>query len=259
MKDIGTGLAVSVNSYGYAINSAGHVAGVGYDANYTAPRALFYNGVNTTDLGLLGGIGCSPLALNNLDTLVGYLSLSSSSDHAFRYAAGTLNDLGTLGGHYSYALSINNSNTIVGGSFVDSKDSVYHAFIWANGTMTDLNSLLDQSGTGWILVESRAINDNGQITGVGLFNGVYHAFRLTPAGSTTIQPSQIQSLQISAQTVILRFTTVANQHYTVQGSQSLTSGNWANLQTNLTGTGGILSVTNSSAGLVQFYRVITSP
>src|SRR5204863_1646070 len=121
--------------------------------------------------GLLGGTSCSPLALNNLDTMVGYISLSSASDHAFRYSQGTVNDLGTLGGHYSYALGINNSNIVVGGSFVDSKDNIYHAFVWKNGTMTDLNALLAQSGAGWTLVEARAVNDAGQISGAGTLNG----------------------------------------------------------------------------------------
>ena len=258
LKDIGQSLTSSVNSYGYAINSSGHVTGAAYDTNYSSAHAFFYDGVTTTDLGLLGSLGCSPLALNNQDTLVGYISLSLSSDHAFRYTSGTVTDLGTLGGHYSYALAINNSNAIVGGSFVDSMDSTYHAFIWANGTMTDLNTLLDQSGAGWTLVEGRAINDAGQIAGVGTFGGVNHTFRLTPT-TTSIQPPRIQSLEMSGSNVIIRFTTVLNQHYTLQGSASLLPPSWTNLQINIIGTGGLLSITNSAASPVQFYRIQLAP
>lgn len=257
MVDIGKSLSVSVNSFGYGINSLGHIAGTGYDANYSAPRALFYNGTTMTDLGLLGGVGCSPLALNNLDTMVGYIS-SPTNDHAFRYSQGTLTDLGTLGGHYSYALAINNNDVIVGGAFVDSKDTLYHAFVWANGTMTDLNSLVDQSGTGWTLTEARAVNDSGQIAGVGLLGGQYHAFRLAPA-TTTIQPAHIQGLQVSGATAIIQFSTVSNQHYTVQSSSNLASGSWSDLQSNISGTGGVLSVTNPTAGPLSFYRVLSSP
>jgi len=259
LKDIGQSLTVSVNSYGYGINSSGHVTGTAYNENYSTAHAFFYDGVTTTDLGLLGGVvGCSPLALNDQDTLVGYISLSSTSDHAFRYASGTASDLGTLGGHYSYALAINNSNAIVGGSFVDSKDSIYHAFIWVNGTMTDLNTLLDASGAGWTVIEARAINDAGQIAGVGNFGGANHAFRLTPS-TTSIQPPRIQSLQMSGSNVIIQFTTVLNQHYSLQGSASLLPTGWADLQTNIIGTGGILSVTNSAGSPLQFYRVQLAP
>jgi len=259
LKDIGQSLTVSVNSYGYGINSSGHVTGTAYDAHYSSAHAFFYDGATTTDLGLLGGVGCSPLALNNQDTLVGYISLSLISDHAFRYATGTVTDLATLGGHYSYALAINNSNAIVGGSFVDSMDSSYHAFIWANGTMTDLNTLLDQSGAGWTLAEARAINDAGQIAGVGNFGGANHAFRLTPSTTTSIQPPRIQSLKMSGSNVIIQFTTVLNQHYNLQGSASLLPASWTNLQTNIIGTGGTLSITNSAASKVQFYRIQLAP
>jgi probable HAF family extracellular repeat protein len=258
LKDIGQSLTVFVNSYGYGINSSGHVTGTAYNESYSTAHAFFYDGVTTTDLGSLGGVGCSPLALNDQDTLVGYVSISSTSDHAFRYTSGTATDLGTLGGHYSYALAINNSNTIVGGSFSDSKDSIYHAFIWANGAMTDLNTLLDQTGAGWTLIEARAINDAGQIAGVGNFGGANHAFRLTPA-TTSIQPPRIQSLQMSGSSVIIQFTTVLNQHYALQGSASLLPTSWADLQTNIIGTGGILSITNSVASPLQFYRVQLAP
>jgi len=259
LKDIGQTLTVAVNSYGYGINSSGHVAGTAYDASYSAAHAFFYDGTTTTDLGLLGGIGCSPLALNNLDTMVGYIS-SSSSDHAFSYSKGTVTDLGTMGGHYSYAKAINNNNAIVGGSFVDSMDRIYHAFVYASGTMTDLNTLLDQSGAGWTLVEARAINDAGQIAGVGTFGGSNHMFRLAPTATTTnVEPPRIESLVMSGPSVIVQFTTVQNQLYHLQGSQTLVPASWTILQSNIVGTGGTVTVTNSVASPSQFYRVLASP
>lgn len=260
MTDVGQGLSVLVNSYGYSINSSGHIAGTAYDSGYKAPHAFFFNGATAVDLGVFGGVGSSALAINNWDNLVGYLTTSSSFDHAFSYLGGAVTDLGTLGGHYSYALGVNNSNAIVGGSFTDAKDSIYHAFIWHNGAMTDLNGLLDQTGAGWTLVEARAINDAGQISGIGQLGGISHAFRLNPL-PTANQPPQITSIQTRGADVIIRFTTMSARNYSVQTNGTLSSSGWGNLTTNVLGNGGAIGLTNFAAVslLPRFYRVILLP
>lgn len=260
MTDIGQLLSNLVNSFGYGINASGHVAGTAYDAAYTAPHAFFFDGSTATDLGAFGGSGSSALAINNFDTVAGYLTTTSFLDHAFCYAAGTVTDLGTLGGHYSYALALNNSNAIVGGSFADSKDSIYHAFIWNKSVMADLNGLLDATGAGWTLVEARAINDAGQITGIGQLAGTNHVFRLSRLASPN-QPPQITSIQISNGKIVLWFTTIAARTYALQTNSTLSSTGWGNLTTNLVGTGATLSVTNvpGLASRHRFYRVWLLP
>jgi probable HAF family extracellular repeat protein len=181
MTDLGAALPNNMgNSYGYGINDAGHVVGAGYNNNWSSWRAFYYDGTNTTDLGTFGGQNSAALAINNNEVIVGYYTLSSGFDHALRYAGGSMTDLGTLGGNYSYANGVNNSNVVVGGSFTDASNTIYHAFIWATNTMTDLNTCLDATGTGWTLVEARAINDAGQIVGTGARGGATHGFLLTP-------------------------------------------------------------------------------
>ena len=56
-----------------------------------------------------------------------------------------------------------------------------HAYLIADGTAVDLNSQIP-SGSGWRLGIATAINDAGQIVGVGRHDGLQHAFLLEPAG-----------------------------------------------------------------------------
>jgi probable HAF family extracellular repeat protein len=193
MTDIGSRLGSSLpNSYGYGINDSGHIAGTAYNSSYSLAHAFFYNGTTAVDIGSFGQ-GANGLAINNNDQITGYSTTSASVDHAFRYASGVLKDLGTLGGHWSYGNGINNSNVIVGGSFIDSADSIYHAFVTSGNSLTDLNTNVNSSGAGWVLVEARAINDAGQIAGVGTLGAVNHSFLLSPLPLVQItrQPTDI--------------------------------------------------------------------
>jgi probable HAF family extracellular repeat protein len=250
ITDIGNLLNSLPYSYAYGINDAGHVAGTAYDANYSTPTAFFYDGKSMKDLGNLGGGAGSALALNGADQVVGYSSTKDSVDHAFLFAAGKMTDLGTLGGHYSYANAINNQNVIVGGSFTDAADSVYHAFISSNGVMTDLNNQLDSSGQGWTLSEAKAINDSGQIVGLGTIHSATHMFLLTPG-------FRLASIEVFGRSVLLRFPTEKGATYSVQTRANLGSTSWSGTTSGIAGTGNMLTVTNAiGASGTQFYRVL---
>ena len=190
MTDIGSLLPNKHNSYGYGINDAGHVVGTDYDNAFNQSSAFLYDGSTATVLTFSGWNNTHGLAINNNTNIIGYVSDSASTiNHAFRYS-GSFVDLETLGGHFSYALSINNSNTIVGASYTDANDTIYHAFICTNNSMSDLNNQIDASGAGWVLNEARAINDGGQIIGIGTLNGVKHAYLLaTLSPRITNQPA----------------------------------------------------------------------
>jgi hypothetical protein len=55
-----------------------------------------------------------------------------------------------------------------------------HAVLWNAGatTPTNLGGVL-LAGSGWVLGIAYAINDAGQLVGVGSINGAHHGFRLT--------------------------------------------------------------------------------
>lgn len=81
-------------------------------------------------------------------------------------------DLGTLGGAYSNAAAVNESGQVVGNSHTTggTQDN-QHAFLWQNGTMTDLGTL-----AGDVRSVAADINDVGQIVGTSVNSNIsYHA------------------------------------------------------------------------------------
>ena len=62
-----------------------------------------------------------------------------------------------------------------------------HAFLISNGAGVELNTLIP-SGSGWKLGTAHAINDHGEIAGVGRIGGAQHAFLLEPTTPQTACP-----------------------------------------------------------------------
>ncbi|MEW6495211.1 MAG: hypothetical protein AB1589_22240 [Cyanobacteriota bacterium] len=125
-------------------------------------------------LGTLGGNDSSASDINDKGVIVGSSQTSSGTTHAVKWENGAIADLDALGDNYSYATAINNMGTIIGYS------SQGGVFVWKNGTLSDLNSLIP-ANLGWKLNAATDINDLGQIVGYGNFNGhVREAFLLTP-------------------------------------------------------------------------------
>jgi probable HAF family extracellular repeat protein len=104
----------------------------------------------------------------------------------------SITDIGTLeGGRNSEAFSINRRGQVVGiadypyltechsnGVVYPCTKYAQHAFLYAAGVMTDLNSLIP-AHSGWDLQWAFDINDRGEIVGYGLFHGRVRAYALT--------------------------------------------------------------------------------
>ena len=135
---------------------------------------ILYEHGSMMNLGTLGSYMTWVSAINDANTVVGASLVSGDIIHAYTYSDGTMTDLGTLGGYFSYAFGINDEGTIVGTS-LDASDTDNYAFIDNNGTMTNLNTLVNLPGVS--LMYGADINDVGQIVAEGSNN---QAYLLTP-------------------------------------------------------------------------------
>jgi len=177
----------------YAINSWGEATG--WSGNCTTDfHALLWQHGRVIDLGNLGGtMNNEGVDINDQGQVVGYSDLPG--DITYPYSGGTVYtfhaflwqkrsgmiDLGTLPGDVgSSGDGINNLGQVVGGSW-DINDND-RAFIWQNGVMTDLNTLIPPDSPLYLIEATGTINDRGQIAGYAyqISTGDFHAFLATP-------------------------------------------------------------------------------
>jgi probable HAF family extracellular repeat protein len=172
MHDLGT--LGGGTSEAKAINGGGTAVGRS-DTSSFASHAFLYDGA-IHDLGTLpGGNYSNATDINAAGIVIGLANNAAGEYHAFLYD-GVMHDLGTLPGFsVSSGLGINASGQVVGGL----TGSAFHAFLYDNGSMFDLNTLVVNLG-GWTLWSAEDINDSGAIVGSGVVDGTTHAFLLTP-------------------------------------------------------------------------------
>jgi probable HAF family extracellular repeat protein len=152
-----------------------------------------------------------------------------------------------LGGISCHANAINNSGEIVGNSYpATNNNSVYHAFIYKNGVMSDINGLL-LAGSGFSnirLIENgsrvpgRAINDSGQIAAVGEIGGRTHAVLLTPVLRKI-------SVVLNGRDVVVKFDAIAGKTYRLLQTVDLANPNWQSVPA-------VSDLTAASTGPAQF-------
>ena len=195
------------------MNSMGVVAGATVALNTSIVMPVLWQDGTPQSLPLLSGYQeAAATAVNDSGVAAGIafnFNFLESSDpnaaaHAVIFNNGSVTDLGVLpNNRTSMAIGINNSGWVVGFSSNAPPDitmhlaaviyppgSNYHAFVYADGKMYDLNNRL-VDGSGWLLSYATQINNAGQIVGTGQFtdasgNTLEKAFLLTPVPGPNI-------------------------------------------------------------------------
>jgi probable HAF family extracellular repeat protein len=205
MIDIGTlgGAYAQAN----AINDAGVITGASETQGmgpiltthafiYRMPTPPYPRFNRMVDLGTLGGLSSYGMAINNYNHVAGYSTLSTKDDrvHAFLHDGKSMIDLGSLGGpgnrwgsDFSVALGINKFDQVVGYTYLPAVGEMpiqQVAFLWSNGQMVNLNTLLYWGAKDYLLFSATGINDRGQIAATAYYmpTGAVRAVLLTPTG-----------------------------------------------------------------------------
>jgi probable HAF family extracellular repeat protein len=214
--EIGTLSGVTTDySYGSSINASNQVEGdcqvLSSNTPHNTHAFIWQNGQFTVDMGTFGGPASSGTAINDHGHAVGTSQTSASGtnaatwvSHVFLYQ-GSLPpvDCGTLGGKWANAGGLNDADVVVGRSTLTPDDTnTYHAFIYANGVMTDLNNLIP-ADSGFTLTGAVGINDLGQIVAQGSDSlGNTHALFLNP--TVVPEPTSLSVLTLAGAALLFR-------------------------------------------------------
>jgi probable HAF family extracellular repeat protein len=232
MSDLGT--LGSTYSSAFAVNDSGLVVGESA-LNPTDVHAFISSGGAMVDLGTFGGTYSSAYLVNSNGLVAGLASTADDFEtHGFVYDGTSMTDLGTLGGGFTLPNGINNRGQIVGESSIVSGDE--HAFLWQNGKLSDLNSLLP-ANSGWELITALYINDSGRVVGVGNYNGLSQWFVLDLASGNN-SPVAVAGAD---QTVECRSSVVLDGSRSSDPDNDTLSFEWSSAGTVL-GTSSILTV-----------------
>jgi probable HAF family extracellular repeat protein len=183
-----------------ALNDGGQLAGTMNLTGDLTWHSFLWDGGKLTDLGTLGGAITTAIGMNNSGHIVGRSDVTALCESCpagdqkqlhrpFFWKDGVITDVGVItGDNAGSAYSVNSSDQVVGRSTLCSKvnpdDSCegasYHAFLWENGSMADLQTLI-LPGSGFTVNNAVNINDRGEIAGYGtISNGDNHVILLIP-------------------------------------------------------------------------------
>ena len=157
----------------FGLNNQGQVVGVSSLARDVNYHAFLWQGGLLADLGTLGGDTSAPGFISDTGDIVGVADLpgpSPQNHHAVLWRNSGRIDLGVLkGDSCSRAYGVNSSGQVVGNSESQALCGLSgeHAFLWEDGQMFDLDTLIP-AGSSLGLSHALAITDRGEIVGLGV-------------------------------------------------------------------------------------------
>jgi len=188
------GMGIGINDAGQVVGASGTCANTVLPGFTAAPHAVLWEkdgtvrslpglGGSAPDVTVLGAgsFGCS---INNRGVIAGQSTLSDNKTwHPVLWHDGLIADLGVLPGDaVGIAAGINDRGDVVGASVSAPGPATGNprAYLWRNGVMTDLNSLIPADSPLYLLT-AFAINNSGEIAGFGVTDaGDLHGFVAKP-------------------------------------------------------------------------------
>ena len=157
----------------FDINNSRLMVGESLNGNFVTPTTMratvFSLDSDPVDLGTLGGLNASAIAVNDSGHIVGVADNVAGQQRAFVYKGGVMHDLGTLGGTASNANDINEKGEIIGRALL--ANGAIRAFLYKDGVMQDLGTLGGAASVAF------GINDKGEVVGFArISTGQAHAF-----------------------------------------------------------------------------------
>jgi probable HAF family extracellular repeat protein len=185
LGDLGGGCSLAND-----INDTGHIVGTSCPPQPAMSHATLWHNGAIIDLGVVPGMEDSgATAINTVGQIVGSSGFMDTETYeitskAFLNENGVMNVL-PVPSSEAYASDINDSGVVVGTMRAAGGRSRWHAYIYADGVATNLNSLIP-AGSGLHLAFGTAINNAGQIVGTAVdAQGRNHAYLLTPVAPGT--------------------------------------------------------------------------
>ena len=153
----------------YAQNNVGQIIGASYtnstpnpaNGGYPTIDPYLWQHGHMTDLGTLGGTFGFANWINDLGEVVGQSNLAGDQTaQPFLWKNGHMYELPTIGGGYGFANWISPGGDVTGGYLALPDQQNFHAYLWHDGTMTDLSPV---GGAPWAF--GGGVNDYGQVVG----------------------------------------------------------------------------------------------
>ncbi len=192
------GTRISLGHLGGGASAASDIndTGVAVGSSYTGvmPHPFMWQSGVMTDLGLLpGDEDGGAAAINNFGQIVGSSGRTDPDTYetfykAFIYSGGVMTAL-PVPSSDAYAGDINDAGVVVGTMRAAGGFSKWHGWVYVDGIVTNLNTLIP-AGTGLHIAFANAINNAGQIAATAFdAQGHYHAVLLTPGEGPAPAPT----------------------------------------------------------------------